>query len=177
MPLLVLMVVGEPLTRQDQTKVVRDEILIQAPPEKVWPHLTAFSDIPVAPHFWLFRLGLPMPMSTTSAGDFVGADRKCIFSGHAVFEEKIAAIEPGKNLTFDIVKQPADPELIGHLTAKRGQFLLQDNHDGTTTLIGSTWYALHVRPLWYFDWWTQYIFRAVHLRVMENVKREAEAHA
>jgi hypothetical protein len=56
----------------------------------------------------------------------------------------------------------------------RGQFELQDNGDGTTTLTGRTWYSLHVRPAWYFDWWTHDIFRAVHLRVMRHIKHLAE---
>lgn len=174
LPLLLLLTVGEPLVRVDKSAVATDEILIHAPPEKVWPHVTSFPEIAAPPHFWLFRLGLPMPMATTSAGDFAGADRRCIFSGGAVFVEKVAEIVPDEKLTFDIVESPKDPELIGHLTPQRGQFELRDNHDGTTTLIGRTWYTLHVRPLWYFDWWTRVIFRAVHLRVMENVREMSE---
>ncbi len=81
---------------------------------------------------------------------------------------------PLEKLTFEIVESPRDPELVGHLTAHRGQFLLRGNADGTTTLAGSTWYTLHVRPLWYFDLWTHHIFRAVHLRVMEDIRRRAE---
>ncbi len=171
---LMLFAVGEPYVRSDRTAVETDEILIHAPPEKVWPHVTEFPEIKDAPRFWLFNLGLPMPVATTKEGDFAGAPRRCIFSGGAVFSEKVAEIEPGKKLVFDIVEQPKDPELVGHLTAQRGEFELQDNHDGTTTLKGSTWYALHVRPLWYFDWWARYIFSAVHLRVMENVREMSE---
>ncbi len=177
LPLFFVVTVAEPMTRVDHTGVVTDEILIHAPPAVVWPHVTAISEIQAPPRFWLFKMGLPMPMSMTVDGDSVGAERRCIFSGGAVFREKVAAFVPNERLTFDIIEQPADPELIGHLTAQRGQFLLRDNHDGTTTLVGSTWYSLHVRPLWYFDAWTRYIFRRVHLRVMENVKAEAESFA
>jgi hypothetical protein len=140
----------------------------------VWPHVLAFKPIPDPPGYWLFRIGLPYPMETTNAGDFVGAHRSCQFSGGAAFEERIAEIEPQRRLTFDIVEMPADPELLGHLDAHRGQFELHDNGDGTTTLIGRTWYSLHVRPAWYFDWWTHEIFGAVHMRVLRNIKRLAE---
>ncbi len=174
LPLCVLAVVGEPISRVDEMAVATDAIVIHAPPERVWPHVTSFPEIAAPPRCWLFRAGLPMPMATTSAGDFVGADRRCIFSGGAVFREVVAEIAPRERLTFDIVEPPQDPELIGHLTAHRGQFELRDNCDGTTTLVGRTWYSLHVRPLWYFDWWTRYIFRAVHLRVMENVREQSE---
>lgn len=174
-PLAAMLTVGEPFLRTPERNVVTDEILIHAPPAKVWPQVTSFPEISAAPNFWLFRLGLPKPMATAVEGDFVGANRQCIFSGGAVFKETVAEIRPRELLTFDIVESPKDPELVGHLTAERGQFELRDNHDGTTTLIGRTWYQLHVRPLWYFDWWTQHIFKAVHLRVMENVREKAEA--
>jgi hypothetical protein len=173
-PVLALVIAAEPLTRADKQGVATDEILIHAPPAKVWPHITSFPEISTASKFWLFRLGLPRPMATTCAGDYVGAERRCIFSGGAVFQETVAEIASNEKLTFDIVGSPADPELIGHLTAHRGQFELRDNHDGTTTLVGRTWYSLHVRPGWYFDWWTRQIFRAVHLRVMENVREQSE---
>lgn len=175
LPLLALLVLAEPFTRAEQTGFVTDRMVIHAPPARVWPQITAFPAIPAPPRFWLFKLGLPYPVATTTAGNYVGADRRCIFSGNAVFRESVAGLTPERELTFDILEVPPDPELLGHLTPRRGQFLLHDNGDGTTTLTGTTWYTLHVRPLWYFDWWTHYIFQAVHLRVMEDVKRRAEA--
>jgi len=175
LPVLALYAAGEPFLREDRVGVVADEMLIRAKPTKVWPELTAFPAIPGPPQFWMFRIGLPYPMETTSEGDFVGAGRRCVFSGGMVFGETVARCDPGRELAFDIVSLPEHPELIGHVTPRRGQFLLRDNGDGTTTLTGSTWYTLHVRPLAYFDWWTHHIFRAVHLRVMEDVRRRAEA--
>lgn len=177
LPLVMVAVAAEPMTRGAHEGVVIDEIHIAAPPARVWPHVLAFSEIPAKPGYWLFRLGLPYPTATTNEGNFVGASRACEFSGGAVFREKVAEFEPQRLLTFDIVESPPHPELIGHLDAKRGQFELRDNGDGTTTLVGRTWYSLHVRPAWYFDWWTHDIFRAVHLRVMDNVKRLAETGA
>ena len=174
LPLLLLGVLAEPLTRANTESVLTDEILIRAPASKVWPQVTSFPEIPSPPHFWLFRIGLPYPTATTSAGDFVHAERQCIFSHHAIFKERVVELVPFEKLTFEIVESPQDPELVGHLTAHRGQFVLRSNADGTTTLAGSTWYTLHVRPLWYFDLWTRHIFRSVHLRVMEDIRRRAE---
>jgi len=174
-PALVFAVVGELSLRGSHHSVVVDEVRIAAPPSAVWPHVLAFDRIPAAPDYWLFHLGLPYPTSTTNAGNFAGAARACEFSGGAVFDETIVEFAPERKLTFDIIKMPPDPELMGHLDAHRGQFELRDNGDGTTTLVGRTWYSLHVRPAAYFDWWTHQIFRAVHLRVMNNVKRLAEA--
>ena len=174
-PIFVLAVAVEPTLREPRTSVVTDEILIAAPPAKVWPHVLAFPEITEPPDYWIFRLGLPYPTKTTNGGDFVGADRQCIFSDGIVIKERVAEFIPGKRLTFDIVEQPTDPEAYGHITLHRGQFDLRDNGDGTTTLIGSSWYSLHVRPLWYFDVWTRDMTRAVHLRVMKHVKRLSES--
>ncbi len=174
-PVLALLALAEPRFRNPVTSVVQDEMLIMAPPGKVWPHVLEFGNIPEPPRYWLFRLGLPYPTRTTNSGNFVGAKRACVFSEGAVFQERIAQLTKEKVLTFDIFEMPPDPELLGHLDATRGEFELRDNEDGTTTLIGRTWYLLNVRPGWYFDWWTHEIFRAVHLRVMRNVKQLAEA--
>jgi len=173
-PLLALVTLGELLYHGEQQAVVTDAILIHAPPDKVWPHVLAFPEIPDAPGYWIFRLGLPYPTQTTNGGNFVGADRQCMFSNGIIIKEQVAEFVPNEKLTFDVAEQPTDPEAYGHITLHRGQFVLRDNHDGTTTLIGSSWYTLHVRPRWYFDLWTRDMTRAVHLRVMNHVKRLSE---
>ena len=173
-PLLALLTLGESVYHSEEPGVVTDRILIHAPPAKVWPHVLAFPEIPDAPDYWIFRLGLPYPTTTTNGGNFVGADRQCIFSNGVVIKERVAEFVRNEKLTFDVAEQPTDPEAYGHITLHRGQFILQDNHDGTTTLIGSSWYTLHVRPHWYFDLWTRDMTRAVHLRVMHHIRRLAE---
>jgi hypothetical protein len=173
-PLLAVLTLGESLYHSEEQAVVSDRILVHAPPAKIWPHVLAFPEIPDAPDYWIFRLGLPYPTTTTNGGDLVGADRQCIFSNGVVIKERVAEFVPNEKLTFDVAEQPTDPEAYGHITLHRGQFVLQDNHDGTTTLIGSSWYTLHVRPRWYFDLWTRDMTRAVHLRVMSHIKRLSE---
>ena len=68
--------------------------------------MLAFPEIPDAPDYWLFHVGLPYPTETTNGGNFVGAERACKFSGGAVFKEKVAEWVPEKLLTFDIVEMP-----------------------------------------------------------------------
>lgn len=173
-PLLVLLVLTDAVCSRPERAMVTDEVLIRATSGQVWPHVLAFSDIPERPNYWIFRLGLPYPTQTTNGGNFVGADRQCMFSDGIVIKERVAEFVPGEKLTFDIVEQPTHPEAYGHITLHRGQFVLRDNGNGTTTLFGSSWYTLHVRPLWYFDLWTRDMTRAVHLRVMNHVRRLAE---
>jgi hypothetical protein len=173
-PLLAILTLGEAVYHSEERAVVTDQIVIHAPPEKVWPHVLAFPEIPDPPNYWIFRLGLPYPTQTTNGGSFVGADRQCMFSNGIVIKEHVAEFVPREKLTFDIAEQPTDPEAYGHITLHRGQFALRDNRDGTTTLIGSSWYTLHVRPRWYFELWTRDMTRAVHLRVMNHIRRLSE---
>lgn len=174
-PGLFLMMLVEGGMRRDREHVVEDRLLISASAENVWRHVVAFPRIETAPHYWLNKVGLPSPSETTCQGPFVGAQRECIFSDGLVFEEVVSEIQRARLLTFEIVKQPSDPELLGHLTFHRGQFELVDNENGTTTLIGRSWYTLHMRPGWYFDWWTRDVTSHVHLRVMEYIKALSEA--
>lgn len=173
-PLVLLLIAADVLSSAPERAMVTDEILIHALPNHVWPHVLAFPEIPERPGYWIFRLGLPYPTQTTNGGNFVGADRQCMFSDEIVIKERVAEFVLLEKLTFDIVEQPTHPEAYGHITLHRGQFVLRDNGDGTTTLVGSSWYTLHVRPLWYFDIWARDMTRAVHLRVMNHVRRLAE---
>lgn len=173
-PLALGVLVFDALSPHHAGCEVTDRVVIHARPAVVWQHIAAFPPIPDRPNFWLFQMGLPYPVQSTIQGVYVGAERRCVFSQNLVFEERVTECEPNRRLTFDIVRQPAHPEILGHAAVKRGQFLLQDNGDGTTTLIGTSWYELYVYPSWYYRLWADGIARQVHLRVMNHVKAVCE---
>jgi hypothetical protein len=154
--------------------MVSDEMIVKATPEKIWKNVVAFEKIKQPNAYWLFKAGMPSPMQTTVTAHKKGAGRKCIFSNGYVFDEKIVTFDINKDLTFDITGQPEDPEIMGHINIERGQFLLKDNGDGTTTLVGNSWYSLKVFPIWYYDLWAESITRNVHLRVMDHIKALSE---
>jgi uncharacterized protein YndB with AHSA1/START domain len=172
--LLIVVFVADSVSEHNYENKVSDEIVIHAPVAKVWQHVVAFEKIKQKNNFWLFKIGMPSPMQTTVDGYYKGAGRKCIFNNGYVFDEKIVTYEPGKNLTFDIVSQPRDPEIMGHIDILKGQFLLKDNGNGTTTVTGNSWYKLYVFPTWYYDLWAVSVTRNVHFRVMEHIKELSE---
>lgn len=172
--LLLLIFIVDSVSDHQYENMVSDEIIIKATPDKIWKNVVAFEKIKQPNQYWLFKLGMPSPMQTTVTANKLGAGRKCIFSNGYTFDEKIVAFEVNKNLTFDIVNQPQDPEIMGHIDIDKGQFILKDNGDGTTTLIGNSWYKLHVFPIWYYDIWAESITRNVHLRVMDHIKLLSE---
>jgi uncharacterized protein YndB with AHSA1/START domain len=154
--------------------MVADTMVIKAPPAKVWQYVVAYERIKTPDKYWLFQVGMPSPVQSTASGYFLGADRKCIFSNGYTFDEKIITYDQDRNLTFAITDQPRDPEIMGHIDILKGQFILEDNGDGTTTLTGNSWYQLHVFPIWYYNIWAESITRNVHLRVMEHIKTLSE---
>jgi len=174
-PLLLLVTLLEGEVRRDRRSAMEDQLHIEAPVETVWRYVVAFPRIDAASAYWLNKVGLPSPLETTCEGPFVGARRECIFTDGLVFREAVSEIIPRRLLTFEIVEQPSNPELLGHLTLHRGQFELREESDGSTTLVGRSWYTLHMRPLWYFDWWTRDITSHVHLRVMRHIKQLSES--
>lgn len=172
--ILIIVFIADSLSEHSYDNMVSDEILIHASPEAIWPHVVAFDKIEEEENYWFFKIGLPSPVAATVSADEVGANRKCIFSNGYIFDETIVTYEENKVLTFDIIDQPKDPEIMGHIDILRGQFLLRDNGDGTTTLTGNSWYKLYVFPVWYYDLWAENITRNVHYRVMEHIKRLSE---
>jgi len=134
----------------------------------------AFQRIEAPPDWWLWKIGMIYPVQSTLSAPRVGAERKCIFNSGAAFDEKITVWQPAHRLAFDVVRQPADPEIVGHFQLQRGQFVLHDNGDGTTTVVGTSWYQLRIEPRLYFDWWARAAVAQVHRRVFEHIRILAE---
>ncbi|MGZ3833865.1 MAG: SRPBCC family protein [Mucilaginibacter sp.] len=174
--LLLAVFVVDSVSEHHYENMVSDSITINAPATEVWKHVVAFPRIKEKNKYWLFRVGMPSPVESTVDGYYLGAGRKCIFSNGYTFDEKITTYDENHNLTFAVTNQPRDPEIMGHIDIKQGQFLLHDNGNGTTTLTGNSWYRLYVFPTWYYDTWAQSITRNVHLRVMEHIKELSEPH-
>lgn len=147
---------------------------IHATPAQLWPEIVSMGRIPETPSYWLCKIGLPAPVEVVAESPAVGAKRDCIFTGGLVFGEVITIAEKNQHLKFKIVSQPRDPEILGHADVLSGEMRLRPNPDGTTTIIGTSHYALHVFPAAYFDLWAKSIGHAVHERVFEHIKQRVE---
>ena len=172
--LMLAVFITDSLSEHHYENMVSDTIIVNAPPQQVWKNVVAFKRIKEKNKYWLFKIGMPSPVESTVEGYYLGAKRKCIFSNGYTFDEKIVTYDENKNLTFAITNQPRDPEIMGHIDIEQGQFLLKDNGNGNTTLVGNSWYKLYVFPVWYYDTWAKSITRNVHLRVMEHIKELSE---
>jgi uncharacterized protein YndB with AHSA1/START domain len=163
---------------------VTTSIEINAPPERVWRHVTAFPDL-ATPREWYFKTGLAYPTGTRIVGIGIGAERYCDFStGPAV--ETVTRWEPARLLEFDVTSTPAPmvewspygnirPEhLHDYMVSKRGQFRLVPLAGGRTLLVGTSWYQHGLFPARYWSLWSDAVIHRIHRRVLEHIRQLAE---
>jgi hypothetical protein len=165
---------------------VRTSVEVDAPPERVWRNVVAFSELP-PPGELFFRTGIAYPMRAEIRGTGVGAVRHCVFST-GPFVEPIEVWDEPRLLKFSVSSQPpamqeltpygridTPPHLDNYLVSEGGQFQLTPLPGGRTRLEGTTWYRNKMWPADYWQVWSDMIIHRIHSRVLEHVKRLAEA--
>jgi hypothetical protein len=169
-------------TKQD-LRTVTTGIIINAPKEKVWQKVIAFSRIN-EPTDLLFKAGIAYPINAEINGNGVGAIRHCNFSTGS-FVEPITKWEAPNLLQFDVSEQPATMKelsfynlqpnhLHGYFISKHGQFKLIKLANNKTLLEGTTWYYNKIKPESYWNLWSDYIVHKIHQRVLNHIKADAE---
>jgi hypothetical protein len=166
---------------------VRSAIEVNAPPEKVWQQVVAFSEIP-PPTEWMFRAGIAYPIRAEILGSGPGAERQCVFSTGA-FVEPIQVWDEPHKLKFSVTANPAPleewtpyshidpPHLHGFLVSNGGQFLLTPLPNGRTMLEGTTWYRHSLWPSSYWRLGSDAIIHRIHFRVLKHIRDEAEKNS
>jgi hypothetical protein len=175
------------IARPSPVFVVHTAIDVQAPPEKVWNEVIAFSQIP-APTELMFRAGIAYPIRAEMFGSGVGAERHCVFSTGS-FVEPIQVWDAPHLLKFSVTSNPPPmeewtpyhhiepPHLHGFLVSEGGQFLLTPLPNGGTHLEGTTWYHHGLWPSAYWRLWSDAIIHRIHLRVLNHIRAQAEANS
>jgi uncharacterized membrane protein YhaH (DUF805 family) len=164
---------------------VKSAIEIDAPAERVWQKVVAFTEIP-PPREMLFRAGIAYPVRAEIAGHGPGAIRHCEFSTGS-FVEPITIWDETHLLRFKVTANPAplneltpyghiEPRhLHGYFESHQGQFLLTELPGGRTRVEGTTWYSHSMWPETYWHWWSDYVIHRIHMRVLEHIRIEAES--
>jgi hypothetical protein len=165
-------------------RVAMTAVDVDASPDAVWRHVLSFSDIE-APRGWLFRTGLAYPIRARIEGTGRGAVRSCEFNT-GTFREPITVWDAPRVLAFDVSHQPPPlkewspysrvyaPHIDGFFRTSHGEFRLVPLGGGRTRLEGRTWYSLDMAPALYWTAIADGIVHAIHQRVLEHVKAEAE---
>ena len=174
-------------TAQPPVYELSTSIVIAASPEQVWKRTIAVSEIP-EPGEWFFRAGLAYPKGARLMGPGVGATRYCDFStGSAV--ETIDAWDEPRMFRFRVIASPAPMHelspygdiqprhLHGYLVSRAGEFRMIRLDNRHTMLVGTSWYQHGLWPAHYWRWWSDAIIHRIHLRVMNQIREQAEADA
>lgn len=181
-PLLPIAESQLPITHRD---VVVSVIEVNVPPEKVFPNVVKFSDLPKS-NDWLFQLGVAHPLRARIDGEGVGAVRHCEFTTGA-FVEPITAWESPHRLAFDVRYQPQPmkelsiydsvdaPHLDGYFRSVKGEFRLVPLPGGRTRLEGRTWYEMDINPGWYWQIYGRWFIHKIHGHVLSHVKNLSES--
>lgn len=170
-------------TFESDLMAVTTIVEINAPPEKVWPHVIKFPKIP-EPKEWLFKLGLAFPVEAEISGEGVGAVRYCRFNT-GDFVEPITRWDEPHLLEFDVISQPEPmqelsiwsvhpPHLKGYFVTSKGRFKLTALPGNKCRLEGTTWYTHKIFPQTYWKWWSQSIIHDIHERVLKHIQLQAE---
>lgn len=180
----VLLVSQRLVPTQPEVRTVRTEVVIDAPPERVWPLLHRLEDMH-APEELLFRVGVAHPVAVQTERPGVGAARVCRLSTGEM-RERVTGWEPPRLLRFAVLDTPdtmreLNPfgevraeHLRGYFQCLEGEFRLERLARGRTRLEGKTVYQHRFGPAWYWSLWTDSIVRSVHQRVLGEITRRAE---
>jgi uncharacterized membrane protein YhaH (DUF805 family) len=182
--LLPALAVGEAKLSEPTLRHVTTTIEIDAPPERVWPNVIGFSELPAPPR-WMYRLGIAYPMRARIQGTGVGAVRHCEFST-GPFVEPITVWDEPRRLAFDVTSQPPSmtewspyesvkaPHLEGYMVSKGGEFRLVPLAGGRTRLEGTTHYTLAIYPELYWVTYGEVLLHGIHGRVLDHIKQLSE---
>lgn len=184
--LIPFVLAAEQLDPTPPVREVATGIIVNAPPEVVWPNVVGFADLPNDNLPWYFAMGIAYPQRAVIEGQGVGAVRYCEFST-GPFVEPITVWDEPHRLAFDVVDQPPcmhewspwnrvnAPHVEGYIVSHRGEFRLTALPDGRTRLEGSTWYHLDMAPQFYWTIWSDWLLHSIHYRVLHHVRDLSEA--
>lgn len=156
------------------------EIVIDAPPERVWPHVVELSNVRPS-GYWLFRMGVAHPLATKTWPE---GRRECRLSTGVMPEVVTERIE-NRRLAFRVLETPPSmvelnpfgkveaPHLRGNFVSETGCFDLVPLRSGKTLLRGTSHYRFALGPAWYWRIWTDAIVGEVQKSVLEEISRRS----
>jgi hypothetical protein len=166
---------------------VMTEIIVDAPPERVFPHVVRVSEMP-PPEELLFTVGVSYPLRATMEEDRVGATRRCEFNTGTAMET-VTRYEAPSHFAFHIDSQPdplreqtlyhtvRQPHLDGYVRNSEGIFDLEALPGGKTRIRAQSIYTVRMGPESYWRLWTDASIHAIHRRVLMQIKDESEGRS
>ena len=186
LPLVFGALEGERSTSTQEYCIER-EIILQAPPERVWAELVRVR--PLGPEeptggALVRLLGLPRHLRTELDTLMVGGRRSAFYERELVFDETILELEPERRMVLAV---KTDPEkipptvldehiLVGgrHFSTLEDVYRLDPLPGGRCRLRLSGRYTISTPFNWYAGWWAGWLVSDVLQGVLELVKSRSE---
>ena len=165
------------------------EVVVDAPPERVWPLLASIPAIRPAEGRWnLTRdvLGVPRPTEALLRSQQGRAVREARWDEDVRFEERILEVEPQRSIAWqfafsdDSVRRHTDEHIApdgAHMRIAFGGYRLSSLPAGRTRVTLETRYRLQTPLNAYAGWWGEFLLGDIQDNVLAIVKGRAEAPA
>lgn len=169
------------------TYEARNSIVIQAPSERIWSHVTRVSEIPEEMDSGRLNqlLGFPRPVRAELDTLAVGGYREAVFTNGLVFHETVTDYVPLERMTFRIEARPHEipsTTLDEHVVVGGSYF---DVLQGTYELepIAPDQYRLHLYSTFklnttfnfYASWWARWIMEDIQDNILRVQKVRSES--
>lgn len=166
--------------------VVTREVIIDAPPERVWPLLVSIPAIAPDERKWNVAqdvMGIPRPVSASLERRGGSLVREARWGSGVRFEEHIARWEPLRAIEWRFafpdgsVREHTDRHIAPdgtHLRVERGGYRLEAAPEARTRVILETHYVLRTPLNRYAAWWGDLLLGGIQENVLAIVKQRAE---
>jgi hypothetical protein len=164
---------------------VVDSIVINASLEKVWETIPNLKNINKNELKWTLShyIGLPRPVSATTASLEVGSIRDLNWEKGVHFQEKITKIIPEKLFAYDVLIDQESmkiAELDTHIVVGDKYFDVESGYyslkskDAQTILSLTSTYRMSTKMNWYGKFLANFVFDDFHSAVLSVIKQRAE---
>ena len=169
-----------------QTFTVRREVMIDAPPERVWPLLVAIPSVSPQEGRWNVAqdlLGIPRPLSASLERRGGRIVRLARWQSDIRFEEHVTGWRHGRWIAWDFafpnpsVRERTDRHISPdgrHLRIERGAYRLEPAPGGRTRLTLEAEYVLQTPLNLYAAWWGEVLLGGIQDNVLAIVRERAE---
>ena len=186
LPFLVLLA-GPVLPHATHHFEVRRSIIIEAPADRIWPHLLALENLSDEEGEWTIAqnlLRIPRPRSAVVVGEGEGARRLAQWGDHITFEEHVTHWRPEQRLSWrfvfpnDSVGRYTDAHIgpdSDYLGVETGGYELTPVGDGRTRLTLHTRYRASSPANHYSALWGEVILGGIQSNILHIIADRAEA--
>ncbi|MCI0366544.1 MAG: hypothetical protein L0219_21995 [Phycisphaerales bacterium] len=143
--------------------------IIDAPAARCWDSIMFYEEVKHSPPL-ILRIGLAHPLYTTGSSRSPGDVKTCIYNKGRI-TKKITAVDPQRQLAFDVIEQRIGYERDVRLTG--GSFKFSEVDSTTTQVTLTTQYEPLLHPRWAWRPFERFAVHTLHEHVIEGMRRQA----